>query len=257
MDDTGLSPLLESAHEFLEESLSNFSDGKLNFAIVNGVTATELVLKARLAKMHPALIFKDIDSKSSQKDQHTVSLGALPRRMANLGMPLSPTAAMLIRDIAQWRHEIVHHMPTFDVGLAEKQLPKLLDFLASFLRSELNTPLESFLSRDLYKDALRLLNDWQIVVAVAQANAAAEGNLLPEGGCPKCGAYAVLCLRADFEVHCHLCGNKLYQYKNCSVCGCEALGYSPAQEGYNVCDACMDSIGDRVAQEQLDLARGK
>ena len=95
------------------------------------MTATELVLKEQLARTNPALVLKNIDTKSPQTEQ-TVSLEALPRRLANLGMALHPTEAQLIRDITQWRHEIVHHMPSFDESVAKKQLPLLLNFLACF-----------------------------------------------------------------------------------------------------------------------------
>jgi hypothetical protein len=201
-------------------------------------------------------VFKDIDSKTPQKEQ-TVSLGALPRRLANLGMALHPTHAKLIGDIAMWRHAIVHHMPTFDPSTAEKQLPQLLDFLASFLRTELDTPLETFLSPALYKDAHRLLTDWQRVVAVAQVNATTEGNVLPEG-CPQCGASVVLCLRENAAVYCHVCGAALYRYDRCYYCGQQTfISYDPAGGAYNVCDECIDSIALDYMQTQNDIARGK
>lgn len=57
------STILSSAKEFLIEALRNYSDKKLNFAIAHSVTATELVLKERLARIHPTLISKNIDSK--------------------------------------------------------------------------------------------------------------------------------------------------------------------------------------------------
>lgn len=68
-----MSSLLSSAKDFLVEALENYDKQRLNFAIVNAVTATELVLKERLARIHPCLIFKNIDSIKFKKEQ-TVSL---------------------------------------------------------------------------------------------------------------------------------------------------------------------------------------
>ncbi len=250
-----ISPLLESAHEFLEESLRNFAQGKLRFAIVHAVTATELVLKERLARTNPALVLKNIDTKSPQTEQ-TVSLGALPRRLANLGMALQPTEAQLIRDITQWRHEIVHHMPRFDESVAKKQLPLLLNFLACFLRIELDTPLESFLSPDLYIQANRLLSDWQNAVGLAQFSATEEGNVLSDA-CPRCGASRVLCLRADAAVHCHPCKAALYLCDQCDSCGRRTVTSYQQFPGDNYCDACISDAGDQYIQMKIDILRGK
>jgi hypothetical protein len=248
------SPLLGSAHEFLEESLKNFAAGKLSFAIVHAVTATELVLKERLARLNPALVFRDIDTKAPGKEQ-TVSLAALPRRLANLGMPLDAVHARLIGDIVQWRHDIVHHMPTYDAQAVQKRLPKLLDFLAGFLRTELATPLETFLSKDLYQSANRLLTDWQKAVAAAQSYATSEGNVLSDN-CPRCGASGVMCLREENTVDCHLCAAALYRCE-CDSCGRATVTSYRPWEGENFCDDCVEAAGSNYIQMKIDIARGK
>ena len=65
--------ILSSAKQFLIEALENHAARKWNFAIVHAVTAVELVLKERLARIHPALIFKNIDALGF-RDTSTVSL---------------------------------------------------------------------------------------------------------------------------------------------------------------------------------------
>jgi len=247
--------LLVSAQEFLVESLRNFSDHKPRFAIVHAVTATELVLKERLARLNPALILRNIDTKTPQKE-HTVSLSALPQRLANLGVPLGSRQCQLIATIVQWRNQIVHHMPAFDTTAVQRQLPQLLEFLADFLRTELGTPLEAFLPKALYKVAHRLLTDWQRAVAAAQARASQEGGVLPDT-CPQCGSAAVMCLRASAVVHCHLCEAALYRCDRCDGCGRRTvISYEP-DEGHNFCDDCIDAAGDQYVQMQIDIARGK
>jgi hypothetical protein len=248
------SSLLASAQEFLGESLRDYTAGKLNFAIVHAVTATELVLKERLARVNSALILRNIDAKVPRKEQ-TVSLGALPQRLENLGMPLTPEDARLIADITGWRHQIVHHMPAFDAQAAQQQLPQLLDFLAGYLRTELATPLETFLPSDLYRDADRLLSDWQKAVAAAQARAIAEGNVLTEI-CTQCRGSKVLCLREDDMVHCHLCGAKLIRC-DCDACGRKTLVLSTQIEGGNFCDECIEAAGDAWIQIETESRLGK
>lgn len=205
--------------------------------------------------MNPALILKNIDTKIPQAEQ-TVSLGALPRRFANLGMELAPKEAKLIRDVAEWRHAIVHHMPTFDPSMAKRQLPLLLDFLAIFLRNELNTPLETFLSKNMYKDANRLLADWQTAAQMARSDAAKEGNVSTDT-CPRCGASDVMSLKADTAVYCHLCGADLYQCEKCDSCGRRTVTSYQPSEGENFCDKCIDDAGDAYVEMQAEIRRGK
>jgi hypothetical protein len=76
---------ISSAQQFLIEAIENHNDGKHNFAIVHAVTAAELLLKERLARIHPALIFRNVDAPTFQAEQ-TISLVKLPQRLSNFGV---------------------------------------------------------------------------------------------------------------------------------------------------------------------------
>jgi len=233
----------------------NLRKGKLGFAIFHAITATELALKERLARLNPALVYRNIDTKTPHKE-HTVALSALPQRLANLGLPLDSRHTQLIHDIAEWRHQIVHHTPEFNEEIAMRQLPQLLDFLAGLLRTDLGTPLETFLSKDLFKDAQDLLDDWQAAVEAARHEARSEGEVLPDS-CPRCGSTLVMTLRNDDAVHCHLCDAALYRCDSCDGCGRRTvIDYAPFW-GENYCNDCAEAAGERYAQHQSDLARGK
>lgn len=247
--------LLVSAQEFLVESLENLGNRKLRFAIVHAVTAVELVLKERLARVTPGLILEDIDGKGSQQGR-TVSLRALPCRLANLGMPLLPAQVQLIAATAAWRNEIVHHAPSFDPQAARRQLPPLLNFIADFLRTELNAPLETFLPKRLFKVADGLVADWQKAVAAARASASRDGEVL-EDACPRCGSAAVMSLHAANAVQCHLCGATYRRLDTCDGCGKRTVASYAAQDGENFCDQCIDAAGERYIDMLIDIARGK
>lgn len=248
-------PLMASAQEFLAESLGNVRDNKLGFAIVHAVTAAELVLKERLARVNPGLILEDIDGKARAK-RRTVSLGALPQRLANLGMPLTVSQAQLITGFAEWRNQIVHHAPAFDPSTARRQLPQLLDFIAAFLRTELSTPLETFLPKPMFNVAHKLLADWQNAVAAAQSTALREGGVVTDA-CPRCGSTSVMSMRAENAVHCHLCSAALYRLDSCDGCGKRTVTSYALTEGDNFCDQCIEDAGDQYIQMQMDIARGK
>jgi hypothetical protein len=99
--------LLPSAQAFLAEALRNHGASRLQFAIVHAVTATELVLKERLARIHPALVLRNVDTKDPSRE-HTVALSAIPQRLANLAAGLGTAEARMVGTFAEWRNEIVH-----------------------------------------------------------------------------------------------------------------------------------------------------
>lgn len=247
--------LLPSAQQFLIEAMRDFRSRKLNFAIVHAVTATELVLKERLRRIHPVLLYRNIDAKKP-RGERTVEFAAVPRRLANFGAPLDSAQARLIDRVSAWRHEIVHHMPTFKREDAELQLPMLLNFLATYLRQNLCTPLENFLPRDLWSPANEMLSDWQEVVDEAKKKAIEEGGVIVDP-CPRCGAEKVMTLRNGDYVHCHLCRADLYRCEVCAGCGRETVAtYAPIPEE-NFCDRCVDEAGDQYISQYLEYLRGK
>jgi hypothetical protein len=247
--------LLTSAKQFLVEALRNHRDGNRSFAILHAVTAAELVLKERLSRVHPSLIYSNIDARSFRGEQ-TVSLNKLPQRLFNLGVQVDTKEAELVRTFAEWRNQIVHNMPSFDEKAADRQLPRLLDFLAVFLRRELGTLLEDFLPKTLYRTASDLLQECERVVQNACAKAEAEGCVLFEA-CPDCGAAGVLCLRDEKHVFCHLCGTQQYRYDRCIQCGRQTVSRFSSLDAGNYCDRCIDEAGDQHVQMLIDIERGK
>ncbi len=246
--------LLTSAQAFLIEALRTYGERRVQFAIVHAVTAVELALKERLRRVNPALVRRDIDASSA--NEQTVALSAIPRRLANLGIPLGPQGAQLITTFGEWRNQIVHHTAAFDERQAKNQLPHLLDFLATFMRQSLDAPLEKFLPKELFKVASLLLKDWQAAERAAVSSAGAVGSVLAEA-CPICGTAGTLTARPPNEAWCHLCETRLYRHEACDVCGGEFMSrISPDPLG-EICDDCIEAAGDQHLQQQIDLRRGK
>lgn len=247
--------LLSSAKDFIIESLNSYRDRKLNFAILHSVSAAELLLKEKLSRIHPNLIYKNIDAKDFAHED-SVPLHNLPHRLINLGVPIHVKEVRLVKTIAKWRNQIVHHMPKFDKELADLQLRRLLDFLAKFAKRELNTPLESFLPKNLYKTVNGLLKEWEYVVSEARQKANKEGGVLASP-CPDCGTTLVLCLRDEKRVFCHLCEARHYYYDYCTQCEKKTVGtFSTFDEG-NWCDECLNAAGEAYGEMLGEIERGK
>ena len=247
--------LLPSAKQFFVEAMRDFQSRKLSFAIVHAVTATELVLKERLRRIHPVLLYRNIDAKKP-RGQLTVGLAEIPRRLANLGASLDASQIHLNYRVLAWRHEIVHHMPTFKREDAELRLPILIDFIATYLQQQLDTPLKNFLPRDLWSQANEMLSDWQEFVEEAKKRAVEEGDVIDDP-CPRCAAEKVMTLGDGDDVHCHLCGTDLYRCEMCAGCGRETvISYAPiAEEAF--CDRCIDAAGDQYMSWYSDYLRGR
>ncbi len=228
--------LLESALVFLGESLRSFRSGSLTFAILHVTTAVELVLKERLARVHPNLIFKTLDSEKLDRSK-TVGLYELPFRLSHFGVQTNESELATIRDVAKWRNEIVHHTPTYDRNSAIARLGEVYNFLASFLVNQLKVDLKSAISADLYKTASELLSEWKGVIAEARGRAIESGETPRSETCPACGADGVLTEDADGTIRCHLCGENL-KAGNCRICDKPAIGHPGwGDEIYH--DACL------------------
>lgn len=248
--------LLPSAKEFLSESLRNLGEDRLSLAILHAVTATELILKERLRRLNPALVLENLDARDVRHAK-TVSLRAIPHRLANLGNPLDPSDAQLVGDIAEWRHAIVHHMPVYDKDLAGKQLPKLLDFLAAQLRLELATPLEQFLPVGLYRDASRYIGDWRNAVDAARSRAQEAGEVIPREVCPSCGGVEVMSRPEEGRAHCHLCHTDFYVCGRCPGCGRSVMSTYELLPGGVYCDECVDDLGQAYGESLWEMQSGR
>jgi hypothetical protein len=232
--------LLDSAVEFLIEAFFNYNAKKPRVAMVHAVTAAELVLKERLTRIRPNLIFKDIDALDFARAQ-TVPLRHLPRRLLNLGIKITQDEVELVHQCANWRNQIVHHLPDFDPEEAKVQFPKLLNFIAEFMRRELGTPIENILGKTWYRTAKNILAEWKRVLEEANGRANTEGHVLVEA-CPDCGGEGVLSLRGT-QVFCHLCGSDQYEYQECGRCRRPTV----TGVGKSFCSKCLNEVAEALA----------
>lgn len=211
------SPLLKSVKEFLVESLENYKLKRLNFSIIHAIIATELLLKERLVRVHPNLVYTNIDLKDLTKGD-TLSLSKLPQRLINLGINISDSGTSLIRNVANWRNEIVHHMPNYEERKAVTELGKLYDFLVAFLRDELKLDIRNIIPKSLFPLLNEILKEWQVLVREAKEKAAIEGEINLVEECPVCWLIGTVSKRKRNQAYCHLCKTKLV-YAPCDFCG--------------------------------------
>ncbi|HUH08764.1 MAG TPA: hypothetical protein VML96_13270 [Egibacteraceae bacterium] len=254
MGDPKPSDLLKAGKAFLREALSNFDDGRLTFALLHLTTATELLLKERLARIHPNLIFRQLDGETIDR-QRTVGLRELPNRLRHLGVALDESDVSLVRLVAAWRNDIVHHVPAFPEKDASAKAQRMFDFLLRFARIELGQDMQDLVSADFYRLANDLLDEWRHVVERARADAAASGRELIDHECPGCGAERVL-TSGDSEgvgAYCHLCGLE-YEMGPCRFCGKLAVARPvfPGLPGLAGLEVAHDSCSKRYYADVVE-----
>jgi len=224
--------LPDSAKDFLIEALLDYKSEKLNFAIVHAMIAVELMLKERLRRIHPTLIFEKVDAKKLD-GARTVSMGNILKRLTDFDVHFAQDDKDLIDLLREWRNDVVHHMATYDSKTARGKLERLLDFLISFSRRELHLSLQDLIPSELFEIMRDILTTWKLDVEKAQIEAGKTDVITSP--CPNCGVKNVLSINHQDEVTCHLCGANQYCFFWCNRCGSETVAKS---FGEHVCDDC-------------------
>jgi ribosomal protein S27E len=149
---------------------------------------------------------------------------------------------------------IVHHLPNFDPEEAKVQFPKLLNFIAEFMRRELGTLIENVLGRKWYRTAKHILAEWKRVLKEAHARANTEGHVLVEA-CPDCGGSGVLSLRGT-QVFCHLCGSDDYEYQECYRCERQTVTSFDYWGEKFFCAKCSDEAAEEAGDLYISQING-
>ena len=115
----------------------------------------ELLLKERLQREHPLLIYRNIDKKVSD-DAQTVGLKDALLLFANTGIDIPKEYIKILFDLQQRRNRIEHHRFEADES-HQRVLGQVLKFIGWFLYEHLDEDLEEHLSPDVFKVAKTLM----------------------------------------------------------------------------------------------------
>lgn len=177
-------------------------------AIAHGV---ELLLKERLRRVHPALIWEVVDKYPSLSARTVTSDGALSRLINIGGLTFSQRDLDLIRSLRSTRNAIEHYAWTTTKQEAEHIVGRALAFALHFSKEELGYEFFGYHTRrdDTFSS---LLNANTVFAAeIVSRNKHDLSNDSPEEQlCPFCRAVA---MNANTGA-CRLCGHWSYQNKD-------------------------------------------
>lgn len=162
----------------------------------------------------------------------------------------------VIRNVSEWRHEIVHHMSTYSHQHATNNLGLLYDFLLRFLENELQLEFRKFIPKSAFKIVDGLLKEWGNVTKEAKQKALEEGRVVQFQECPICGILGTICLREDNKAFCHLCESDL-EVGECPICHRQAIDINSDFEGNIYHPSCLDDIGQYYAEMWIEAQLNK
>ena len=160
-----------NALDFLVDGLERFRQRckatDLKYAILQVSQAIELFLKARLAKEHPLLVFKD--PAKSGADLPTVGVSDALRRLQAAGVSLTARDTSDVVALSHLRNRLLHSEIKVLQEDAEASVGRALSFLERFLQAELSLAVADHVSEEAlfigrkageaYDGALKLAQD--------------------------------------------------------------------------------------------------
>lgn len=265
--------LLENGLDFVREGTetlygtnANVAPRAYKYALLHVFSGTLLLLKERLRRGHPSLIFVDVSHQGTPEAKTVDFDTALKRLSGALGVTIDRADQDLLRRVQKERNSLEHFEARIEVQHANALVGELVEFLERFLREQLNESLFTHISpsagaeiAELAKIAERLrvqaLAEWQSRADRYRKYSAAKLNRLAEEHayhpkhnpdsvlleCPNCGMDSV----AQVEEGVMLCTNTkcrdIHRSVSCHRCGGAAF------DGEDFCADCRSYI-----QYQMD-----
>lgn len=240
-----MSEILDNALDSVRMGLRHYLDAELEtrdkWAVLEFFHAIELLLKERLHREHPLLIYRNLD-KPIGDDAQTVGLQEILGRFANVGVEIPDEYRKILVDLQRRRNRIEHHR--FAPDPSHRQvLGEALKFINYFLEEHLGEDFEDHVPSELFREAKELILSYETLLRRAEAALEAarsrfdpkERSLLDTGTCPECGNTTVLVGTGDENV-CYFCERPVV-VSQCQECG----EYFPPDDllGAGICHGCF------------------
>lgn len=213
--DSTLDELICKTEKLLKLSVKDFGDDDFQMSIVHGVTALEMILKARLWRVNRGLVLEDLDGR--RRPGKTVSLSWIPKRLENCNMALEKEECDLIGQLIDYRNDVVHFILSGPRNLRALAL-EMFDFVAKLLNDHFGRDMRSKVPTVRGATFRAIIADLAKKKKVARVAAKSEGIVVPLA-CPICRVRGGVCLRATthYDAYCHYCKNNL-RYQACGYC---------------------------------------
>jgi hypothetical protein len=235
-----MNPLFENALDSLRVGIDFLCNSRLPTApkhsILNVYHSIELLLKEKLYRINPILIYRDIDLAISD-DSFTIGLKQILARFRNVGIDLSEKDTKVLRDLQGRRNRIEHHAFKDDKS-HQYVVGKAVRFIMSFMEDHLKCTLEEHVDPVLYSRLREIVLTYE--ERLREANEHISSRKHRSKGdcniaiCPDCsnetvlddpekGIFCFFCYSPAGMAECKCCGElvpigDLDELDNCSDC---------------------------------------
>ena len=242
--------LVENAKDSLEHAVEHLvtSDGSkaanLKRVILDLSHTIELILKERLARIHPAFVYKDVDTFRSKKG-FTVSADGARKRLEKVGdVAFSDADRTTLKNCTAIRNVIEHFEFELSEAEAEVIIGRVLSFVITFSQEELDLEWRDELMRnDSWPKLLELSEFWLERSKIVEAEI--EKNEIPTETCPTC---LIETFDMD-ELTCRLCGHK-EEPVECAMCKEQFLESLADDPEVGLCRRCAWEDGYASAHHE-------
>lgn len=242
--------LEENAEDSLSHGVDHFLEAQesgdpshLKYTIHHTFHATELYLKARLAKAHPSLIFQKPED-AHKEDPKTVDFDTLIGRLASASVKLKDQEKEDLNQLRKVRNRIEHHKISFSIEQAQDYVGRAMRFLEQFLKDELEISLKENLDPDKYKALQEAVYSYEERVEKAIESAEVDAPFRNDDPdwelieCTDCGEQTISPTpEDDGQCRCHFCDAK-FKVTYCPGCGSARLDID--EDDYIECDDCVE-----------------
>jgi hypothetical protein len=264
--------LLNNGIDFIQSGVEYFLHDEPDprthkYALLHLFSGLLLVLKERLRREHPALIFKEVRDAAIPTARTVDFEESIARLQACANVTLSEESKNLLRSAQRMRNVLEHYEFEIDLRQAQSIIGRLSEFTYCFMEDELGERLEDHLSsevwgrmQDLRAIAKRLKAEetanWQrraakyVDFSDEQLAALADSiepyhpkhNPDPQDfvHCGECGENTIV-VTEDGDIG--VCTNpecrELHEITYCLRCG------DPMTEGDSLCDSCEEYIASQ------------
>lgn len=192
------------------------SPRKLKYVVLHLHAAAEVLLKARLTRVHWTQAFRDPGAASRPRYEsgnfESCTLTATLERLKKIAdVTVDARAAKSLTILAAWRNKLLHHgLIKISTHEIESRVGQVLDFLVDFIRAEL-LPAVPEREVDFANCKLRLTSYMALQVPVCRATRLArlhgELSLVMDRtlACPVCGEWALVVGDGDRPLACRFC----------------------------------------------------
>ncbi len=241
--------LIENAKDSLEHSIENMIDksrpkeGNLKSVIQNLSHAVELILKEKLLREHPILVYTRIDQYPSVDAQTVTTDLAVQRLEKIVGVTFDDDDKKTIDNSRKKRNAIEHFEFDIPTKEAEVIIGRLLSFILRFSKEHLDLDWQSkLLSNPCWPELKKHSDFWE----VHSQKILERMYDLDFDECP-------ICLLGSFdmeELQCQLCGHR-DSYIDCISCKekfLESLGEEIGN--YELCPRCVRADAAAFSHEK-------